>query len=236
MTYAVRDGRELIAVVLKGSQPQYYLDSKNLIEFGFANFQNLYIAENETAYTTGEEPVAVGESQYQPSDLYLQEDAQITLPNTAQFSDAERQLVTELPQDAPMGAVALVQYSYNERNIGSAYLYSASALEAARQESIAQEQQEDEPQETPAAVQPEQERGRFSLTAVLIPAAAVLVIGAAAGLSYYIYREKKREQEELARRRERRRQRLKESGMSEEEFERLRQARFGDKPGSRRRR
>ena len=62
------------------------------------------------------------------------------------------------------------------------------------------------------------------------------MIGAAAGLSYYIYREKKREQEELARRRERRRQRLKESGMSEEEFERLRQARFGDKPGSRRRR
>ena len=40
----------------------------------------------------------------------------------------------------------------------------------------------------------------------------------------------------MARRRERRRQRLKESGMSEEEFERLRQARFGDKPGSRRRR
>ena len=236
VTYAVRDGRELIAVVLKGSQPQYYLDSKNLIEFGFSNFQNLNIAENETAYTTGEEPVAVGESQYQPSDLYLQEDAQITLPNTAQFSDAERQLVTELPQDAPMGAVALVQYSYNERNIGSAYLYSASALEAARQESIAQEQQEDEPQETPAAVRPEQEKGGFSLTAVLIPAAAVLVIGAAAGLSYYIYREKKREQEELARRRERRRQRLKESGMSEEEFERLRQARFGDKPGSRRRR
>ena len=42
-------------------------------------------------------------------------------------------------------------------------------------------------------------------------------------------------QEELARRRERRLKRLRESGVSEEEFERLRQERFGDKPGKRRR-
>ena len=53
VTYAKRDGQELIAVVLKGSQPQYYLDSKTLLEFGFNNFQNWNIAENETAYTTG---------------------------------------------------------------------------------------------------------------------------------------------------------------------------------------
>ena len=72
VTYANRDGQELIAVVLKGSQPQYYLDSKTLLEFGFNNFQNWNIAENETAYTTGEELIAIGETQYEPSDLSLE--------------------------------------------------------------------------------------------------------------------------------------------------------------------
>ena len=32
VTYAVRDGRGVISVVLKGTQPQYYLDGKTLIE------------------------------------------------------------------------------------------------------------------------------------------------------------------------------------------------------------
>lgn len=236
VTYAVRDGQELISVVLKGTQPQYYLDSKNLLEFGFTNFQNLVIADYETAYTTGEDPIAVGDKQYQPSDLYIQKDAQLTLPSAAQFSDADRELTTELPQDAPMGAVGLIQYSYNDREIGSAYLYSASALEAARQESMDQNQQGNEPQETEAAASPQetQEDGGIPLKAILIFAGAVLAAAAIVGAAYYIYRERQREQRELARRRERRRQRLRESGMSEEEFERLRQERFGDKPGRRR--
>ena len=236
VTYVVRDGRALIAVVLKGTQPQYYLDSKNLLEFGFANFQNLVIADYETAYTTGEEPIEVGDKQYQPSDLYIQEDAQLTLPVAAQFSDADRELITDLPQDAPMGAVGLIQYSYNDREIGSAYLYSVSALEAASQESMAQDQQGNETQETEAAASPQEtkEDGGIPLKAILIFAGAVLAAAAIGGAAYYIHRERQREQRELARRRERRRQRLRESGMSEEEFERLRQERFGDKPGRRR--
>ena len=70
---------------------------------------------------------------------------------------------------------------------------------------------------------------------ILIPAFALIVLAAIAGLTFYILRQRKREQEELARRRERRLKRLRESGVSEEEFERLRQERFGDKPGKRRR-
>ena len=54
VTLTERDGRRLIAVVLKGTQPQYYLDSKSLLEFGSANFDNINIAEHGTAYTTGE--------------------------------------------------------------------------------------------------------------------------------------------------------------------------------------
>ena len=237
VTYAKRDGQELIAVVLKGSQPQYYLDSKTLLEFGFNNFQNWNIAENETAYTTGEELISIGETQYEPSDLSLEENAQITLPNTAQFSDADRELVTDLGEDSPMGAVALVQYTYNDRNIGSSYLYSASALQEAQEESAEQARNESQAQlqETQASTEPEATRRGVSVRMILIPAFALIVLAAIAGLTFYILRQRKREQEELARRRERRLKRLRESGVSEEEFERLRQERFGDKPGKRRR-
>lgn len=230
VTYAKRGDQELIAVVLKGSQPQYYLDSKNLLEFGFSNFQNVNISENETAYTTGEEPITVGENQYEPSDLYLEETAQITLPKTAQFSDADKELIVQLPEEAPMGAVGLVQYSYNDRKIGEAYLYSASALEAARQESLEQAQSQEESQETQASTEPQEERQGLSIGSILILAAVLLAVAAVVVAVLYIVRERKREREELARRRERRRQRLRESGVSEEEFERLRQERFGDRP------
>ena len=71
----------------------------------------------------------------------------------------------------------------------------------------------------------------MSLPTILLTIAAVLAVVAAVGLGFYTWREKKREQEELARRRERRRQRLRESGVSEEEFERLRRERFGDRFG-----
>lgn len=234
VTLAERNGKRLISVVLKGTQPQYYLDSKSLLEFGFSNFENVNIAENESAYTTGEEPVQVGGESYAPSDLYLDSAAVITVPKGAAFTDAERNLVTQIPADHPKGAVALVEYQYNERKVGSAWLFSRSVLaEIERQEQIAQSGAAgaENPSETPASVQP-QDTGKgfsMSLSAILFAVAAVVAVGAAVGLVFFIWREKKREREELARRRERRRQRLRESGVSEEEFERLRRERFGDR-------
>lgn len=66
---------------------------------------------------------------------------------------------------------------------------------------------------------------------MIITAVVVAAVIAAGGLALYIMRERKREREALARRRERRMQRLRESGISEEEFERLRRERFGERPG-----
>ncbi len=54
VTYAEKDGKRMISVILKGSPGQYYLDSKALLEYGFAHFTNFNVAENETAYTEGE--------------------------------------------------------------------------------------------------------------------------------------------------------------------------------------
>ena len=40
VTYAVKDNRRLVSVILKGQPRQYFVDGKALLEFGFRSFQN----------------------------------------------------------------------------------------------------------------------------------------------------------------------------------------------------
>lgn len=123
VTYGEKDGRRVISVVLKGQpSPNYFLDGKTLLQFGFENFQNVSIPDNETKYVTGEETVSINGADFQPDELELESGAVITLPKDAAFSDASMELVTELPEQHPERAIALLQYTYNDRKIGQAYL------------------------------------------------------------------------------------------------------------------
>ena len=220
VTLAQRGDTSLISVILKGTQPQYYLDSKELLEFGFANFTNWNISQNETDYVTGD-GVTIGEEMYPASDLSLDEQAVITLPNGASFDDADQTLVTDLAQDHPDGALALVEYSYNERKVGDAWLYSDTLL---AKDTAVQETQSETTTEAPTVEEKPVERG--NLPDVLPIALGVLVVIAAAGgvAAFVLHVKHERERERLARiqRRERRIQRLKESGISMEEFESVR--------------
>ena len=64
---------------------------------------------------TGEETVSINGADFQPDELDLESGAVITLPKDAAFSDASMELVTELPEQHPERAVALLQYTYNDR-------------------------------------------------------------------------------------------------------------------------
>lgn len=130
VTYAEKDGRRLISVILKGSPRQYFVDGKELLNFGFSRFKNVGIAENETRYVTGEETVEIAGVSYSPEELMVEPGKMITLPDSAGFADAELSL-EGLPENAPGGAVALLQYIYNERKIGSAYLMTKEGYAAA---------------------------------------------------------------------------------------------------------
>lgn len=85
VTYAEQDGRRQVAVTLKSTQRTHYSDTKTILDFGFARFKNVSVAENETDYVTGEEPVTIGDETYSPSDLYLDEKAVVTLPMMPSF-------------------------------------------------------------------------------------------------------------------------------------------------------
>lgn len=228
VTYAQRDGRNLVSVILKGTQPQYYLDAKTIMNFGFASFKNLPVSGNETFLEENQQLDTNGTS-YPVSDLSFDEQAVITLPSTAEFSDAERTLITDLPDGHPADAVAMLQYTYNDRAIGSAYLHAeslnaapASADNAAGDSTPSEseangETAPDSPDNSDRNTDaPADKTGTGINWIAAISVFAVLALIAGGGI--LIQYQQRKEREALARRKERRRQRLLESGVSEEEF------------------
>lgn len=237
VTYAEQNGRRQVAVTLKSTQRTHYSDTKTILEFGFARFKNVSVAENETNYVTGDEPVTIGDVSYEPSDLYLDEKAVITLPNDAQFSDADQYLQTEIPASHPEGAVGRIIYTYNDRQIGVAWVYSKTAVSAAAVSEESSENTEmtestastgtdttdSNTNGTPSDVNDAKkdkkplELTRGTWIAVGIGAAILLVVL----IISWIMLQRKKEEERMRILREKRRKRLADIGCSEEEFERL---------------
>lgn len=221
VTYGEKDGRRVISVVLKGQpSPNYFLDGKTLLQFGFENFQNVSIPDNETKYVTGEETVSINGADFQPDELDLESGAVITLPKDAAFSDASMELVTELPEQHPERAVALLQYTYNDRKIGQAYLLAKEGSLPAPSEETGGAAPEEKPDgKTDASDQKGGEEGSIALPPLSLPVIGIcLLVFAVLLLSAYTLYTKKKEAEELRRRHERRMQRLKEENYTEEEF------------------
>lgn len=221
VTYGEKDGRRVISVVLKGQpSPNYFLDGKTLLQFGFENFQNVSIPDNETKYVTGEETVSINGADFQPDELDLESGAVITLPKDAAFSDASMELVTELPEQHPERAVALLQYTYNDRKIGQAYLLAKEgSLPASSEETGGAAPEEKPSSKTDASDQKNGKEGGIALPPLSLPVIGIcLLVFAVFLLSAYTLYTKKKEAEELRRRHERRMQRLKEENYTEEEF------------------
>ncbi len=247
VTYGERDGRRLISVILKGTSGQYFLDGKNLLQFGFDNFYNLDIASSETRYVTGGSPVEIGGETYNPIDLMIEEGHAITLPNSAVFEDADLIVNTDIPERHPGGTVALLEYEYNGRAVGSAFLVKKyeyvpmnemdeAAFEAEAgdfAEDIDNVSYTDETEEVPETVRednPDEEvTGKGSENAsnirrivleVLIVAVILLLIGYF--LLLYISYRRKKARREAAIRRARRLRRMREGGADmEAEYHRL---------------
>lgn len=217
VTYAVKDDRRQVAVTLKSTQKTHYSDTKTILDFGFKRFKNVNVAENETHYITGEEPVEINGVSYLPSELYLDDTAVITLPNDAEFGDADQYLQTEIPENHPEGAVGRIIYSYNDRQIGVAWLYTTKALSSAAEPS----QEAPEQTDPSSSKEPSEKKGISLPDGRLIAGAGAAVLLLIAVCGIYAAVQQRKEKERLARMKERRRKRLEEMGCSQDEFERL---------------
>ena len=235
VTYAVKDNRRLVSVILKGQPRQYFVDGKALLEFGFRSFQNYTVADYESRYVTGNETINLDKGSFQASDLMIDPDSVITLPNGASFEDADISLGA-LPEVSPDNAVALLTYTYNDRVIGTAYLLvkdgvtidngngstgaSATTGDGSTNASGSADTANSSLATSSNATDSQHTHRSFSIAGVLVTLLIVLLVLAVIGIAGWIIYSRKKEAKALAERRKRRRQRLQRSG-DQEEFERL---------------
>lgn len=115
VTFAERDGMTLICVVMNEKTPNHYVDTTNLLNYCFENFQLWNVAENETNYTSDvmENKIFANEEAF----LALDKEGFIVLPKAAAFTDA----VSEVQEDTTSkDTVGSIQYTYAGRNVGKA--------------------------------------------------------------------------------------------------------------------
>ena len=215
-TVAERDGRTLIVVILKGSKPDHYTtytDTRQLLDYGFEGFTNFYPAEEETDLASLTEKIkSAGITLEEGVQPVVDEAGAITVPAGAAFTDAAASVSTELSEEAPEGAIARLDYTYEGRPVGSAYVKTKqTAVQPVPEETEAPKEEETSGQAKTA----------FPVWLIFV-AAGCLLAAAAAGLIIWL-RIQQTKKEALARQeriRERRR-RLQESGVSMEEFDQL---------------
>ena len=116
VTYAQKDGMTLLAVILNGTSPQYWKETRALFDFGFENFNLCNVSEYFGADDSYEEEKY---DSLNTNDPYAQIDpqARIILPKTVSFDKATMKISYDhLPEDA----LAQLVYTYGKRPIGTA--------------------------------------------------------------------------------------------------------------------
>lgn len=131
VTCAEKNGMKLISVVLNGHLT-HYTDTKALLDFGFSNFQTVNIADSDDTYSSISNDMTIaGLPATDLSVLHMQKDCYVTLPKTADISEAQSSISYELPESAPPAAVARISYQFEGRQIGASYLLHKEASEVA---------------------------------------------------------------------------------------------------------
>lgn len=123
VTYAEKDGMQLVCVVMRTGYDEQFYDTRNLFDFCFDNFQTYNISECETGIAEdgfGE----VAEFLEGVSYLEMDSSACVVLPKATSFEDA----TMELQESEDGEAYASLVYKYAGRTVGHADLIAKGIL------------------------------------------------------------------------------------------------------------
>jgi D-alanyl-D-alanine carboxypeptidase len=123
VTYAEKDGMDLICVVMHTESPNQWIDSTTLFDYGFDNFQTLNIASNETRYSDSGTDKA-GTLETNEPFVDMDQSAVIVLPKTADFLDAKGGIEYDTTSDEVVGSIV---YTYAGREVGRADIKKTGA-------------------------------------------------------------------------------------------------------------
>ena len=117
VTFARRNGIELICVTLNETSPNQFLDTKALLDYGFDQFQRVDVAEKDTRYLTGQDP-GLFPDQLKDAAPFLKLDPSdyVVLPKSADFADT----TSDYQMSGNGEDAGTVKYYYGGYPVGSA--------------------------------------------------------------------------------------------------------------------
>ena len=124
VTFAEKDGMNLICVVMNTESPNQWTDTTNLFDYCFDNFQALNISENETDYTANAGKKS-GTLNTNDSFVELDETAVLVIPKTAEFADAKSVISYNNEVSNIAGTIS---YTYAGRDVGSADIKTTGVM------------------------------------------------------------------------------------------------------------
>ena len=126
VTCAQREGMKLVCVVMKDESPYQFTDTADLLDYGFASFQKLNVADNETRYNIRSASFFKTKIDIMGSSrdiLSLNRTGSIVIPKGMAFEDA----IVQVDYDTDTkGAVARLDYYVGDNRVGGTTLDYAS--------------------------------------------------------------------------------------------------------------
>lgn len=122
VTYASRDGRNLMCVVMKSGAETVFSDTRLLFEYGFGDFENISIKGNESRFGQSNDSYFVSRDHLYGSELNLMEldDGYVTVPKGTSLQNIGYELTyVEQTED---GIIANIEYKIGDNSLGKTSL------------------------------------------------------------------------------------------------------------------
>lgn len=122
VTYGEKDGRKLMCVVMKSGTETVYSDTRSLLEYGFGQFVNISVKENESRFGQSNDSFFVSRDNIFGSDLSLMEltDGYVTVPKDINFDEIGYELT--YINNGEEGIIAQISYMIGVNYLGETYL------------------------------------------------------------------------------------------------------------------
>ena len=120
VTFGEKNGLKIVCVVMNGKSPAHYLDTINLMDYCFENFQTYRIADNINADTQTKTRAYLSDSE--ESFAAIDDTSIIVLPVGVSFGSAQM-MVDYVDIEEDENIIGRMEFEYSGKEVGSADIY-----------------------------------------------------------------------------------------------------------------